>query len=269
MANNPTEVAAVFDRAADAYDNVGVDWFGPIAAGLVRELAVRPGERVLDVGCGRGAALLPLAEAAGPTGTVLGIDLSRRMVELTEADTAHLAQVSVRVGDARDPGVGGQDVVSACLVLFFLPEPGTVVQTWAGLLAPGGRLGVATFGPQDDNWRMIDSVFDPYLPTTLLDARTSGRRGPFASDEGVEALFSAAGLLEVRTVTASVVAEVRDVDQLVQFMWSHGQRAMWEAVPEKQHATVRAELAARVAASAPDGPLRLTQQVRYTLGRRA
>ena len=61
---SPPGTAGVFDRA----DHVGVPWSGPIARGLVEELDVRPGERVLDLGCGRGAALLPLAREAGPTG---------------------------------------------------------------------------------------------------------------------------------------------------------------------------------------------------------
>ena len=84
--------AGVFDRAADTYDAVGVPWFQPIALRLVTELAVQPGERVLDIGCGRGAALFPLAEAAGPAGSVVGIDLSPRMVELTAADATALPQ---------------------------------------------------------------------------------------------------------------------------------------------------------------------------------
>ncbi len=80
---------------------------------------------MLDLGCGRGAALLPLARAAGPTGTALGLDLAPRMVELTAADARDLPQVEVRVGDASAPDVaaGAYDVVSCCLVLFFLPDP--------------------------------------------------------------------------------------------------------------------------------------------------
>ena len=51
-------VAAVFDGAAETYDRVGVDLFQPIAARLVEELQPRAGERVVDMGCGRGAVLL-------------------------------------------------------------------------------------------------------------------------------------------------------------------------------------------------------------------
>lgn len=50
-------VAAVFDRVADVYDNVGVPWFTPIARELVRLTAPGPGVRALDIGCGRGQQL--------------------------------------------------------------------------------------------------------------------------------------------------------------------------------------------------------------------
>jgi protein-L-isoaspartate O-methyltransferase len=63
-------IAKIFDGAAPTYDSVGVAWFRPIAERLVHELAPVPGEQALDVGCGRGAVLFPLAEAVGPTGHV-------------------------------------------------------------------------------------------------------------------------------------------------------------------------------------------------------
>lgn len=264
-------IAGVFDRAADTYDAVGVPWFTPIARGLVEQLAVRPGERVLDVGCGRGAALVPLAEAAGPEGSVLGIDLAPRMVERTAADVAALPQVEVRVADATAPGLppASFDVVAASLVLFFLPDPGAALGTWRELLVPGGRLGVTTFGAQDDRWQQLDAPFLPHLPPAMLDARTSGTRGPFATDEGLEQLFRDAGLVEVRTAHLDVEAVFRDAGHFVDFSWSHGQRAMWEAVPEAEHDELRrqiTEAAARVAAA--DGRLAFSQRVRYTLGRR-
>ncbi len=97
MADDPSaRVADVFHRVAGTYDAVGVDFFLPIAAGLVAELDPQPGERALDVGCGRGAALFPLAEAVGPSGHVTGIDIAPGMVERTTADVA-AAGLSERV----------------------------------------------------------------------------------------------------------------------------------------------------------------------------
>lgn len=273
MTAEPAGIAGVFDRAADTYGAVGVEWFGPIARGLVDELRPAAGARALDIGCGRGAALLPLAAAVGPTGQALGIDLSPRMVEATAADLSDLPQVEVRVADAMDPGLdpgidpASYDVIASSLVLFFLPDPAAALAAWSRLLAPGGRLGVATFGPQDERWAAIDNLFTPYLPPGMRDARTTGRRGPFGSDEGVERLLSGAGLVQVRTVTRTVEASFRDPEQWLDFSWSHGQRAMWEAVPADRHDQLRREAFALLSdLPRPDGRIRLLQSVRYTLG---
>ena len=269
---SPDGIAGVFDRAADTYDRVGVPWFEPIAAGLVAALAVRPGERVLDVGCGRGAALRPLAHATGPDGYALGIDLAPRMVELTRQDLSDLPQVEVRVGDARAPGLPSAsfDVVASCLVLFFLPDPAAALRAWTDLLVGGGRLGVTTFGGQDERWRRVDALFDPYLPAAMLDARTSGRRGPFASDAGMQDLFREAGLADVRTVADQVEARFDDPEHFLRFSWSHGQRAMWEAVPEADRPALRAEVVDTLDGMRDDaGRLTFVQHVRHTLGARA
>lgn len=262
------QVAAVFSRVADTYDAVGIPWFTPIAAGLVEALDPRPGERVLDIGTGRGAALRPLAEAVGPDGTVLGIDVAERMVELTAQDVAHLSHVEVRVADASAPGLpaASYDVVCASLVAFFMPDPQAALSTWASLVAPGGRLGISTFDRQDQRWETLDALFRPYLPPQMLDARTSGRAGPFGSDAGVAGLLEHAGLVDVLTHHTTIEVVLESVEQWERFGRSHGQRAMWDQVPEDEQEEVR-----RRASTLLDGwglPVRLDQDVRYTLGRR-
>ena len=269
--SSPQGPAGVFDRAADTYDAVGVPWFQPIAVRLVDELAVQPGERGLDIGCGRGAALFPLADAVGPTGSVVGIDLSPRMVELTAADVADRPHVQVLVGNAVAPDLppASFDVIASSLVLFFLPDPAGAMTRWTDLLVPGGRLGISTFGPQDANWQRIDATFLPYLPQGMLDARTSGRRGPFASNEGVEELFRSAGLTDIRTVSQSVRATFRNAEHYIGFTWSIGQRAMWEAVPEAERPVLRQQITDIVdEIRGGSGQLNVHQEVRYTFGRR-
>jgi ubiquinone/menaquinone biosynthesis C-methylase UbiE len=266
---SPAGIAGVFDRAAGTYDAVGVPWFGPVAQGLVEELDVQPGERVLDLGCGRGAALLPLARAAGPTGSALGLGLAPRMVALTAQDARDLPQVEVRVGDASAPEVAEQayDVVSCCLVLFFLPDPAAAVRSWVPALAPGGRVGVTTFGPQDPRWRAVDDLFQPYLPPAMRDARTTGAKGPFGSDEGVAALLTGAGLVDVRTAHRTVEAAFDSPERWVEFSWSHGQRAMWESVPEDERDGLRSRALGLLREfEAHDGGLRFRQDVRHTVG---
>jgi ubiquinone/menaquinone biosynthesis C-methylase UbiE len=270
VSDQRARIAGVFDRAAATYDQVGVDFFQPIAARLVEALAPQPGERVLDVGCGSGAALLPLARAVGPTGSVAGIDLAPAMVEVarTAAEQAGLV-VDVRVGDAQEPDLPATsfDVVGSSLVLFFLPEPPSALRRWRELLVPGGRLGVSTFGPYTSEFRSVDEVFAPYLPAAMRDARTTGAAGPFTSDAGVEQLLADAGLADVRTVSSSISVRFTDEDQWYRWSWSTGQRAMWELVPAQEREQARA--AAYVALDGcrdADGRIGFDQEVRLTLG---
>ena len=264
-------VAAVFDRVAATYEAVDVAWFNPIAAGLVRELAPEPDERALDIGCGRGAALLPIARAVGPDGHVTGFDISAQMVALTQADVEAegLTNVDLQVLDASDPGLpqGTYDLIACSLVAFFLPDPASAIAGWHDLLKPGGRLGLSTFAERHPAWVELDAVFKPYLPPQMRDARTSGEAGPFGSDAGVEGLLRAAGFHEVRTTHESISVTFQDAEQWHTWSWSHGQRAMWEFVPEDERPAVKATAFECLAGvTDDDGRIHLTQGVRYTLG---
>ena len=153
-------VQQVFDGAADTYDAVGVSMFQPIAEQLVTDLSPRSGERALDVGCGRGAVLFRLAEAVGPTGRAIGIDLSPRMVEATAAEAAAAGlPAEVAVGDAEAPDVpdAAFELVTSSLVLFFLPDPAAAPdaatrQAWQAALdymglEPGRPIAARRVGP--------------------------------------------------------------------------------------------------------------------------
>jgi len=266
-------VASLFNQVSDTYDAVGVPWFTPIAERLVAEVEPRAGERALDLGTGRGAALWPLAEAVGPSGRVTALDLAEQMVEATKRDVEArgLDTVTLLVADASDPGLARAsfDVAVASLVLFFLPEPAAALRAWRDLLVPGGRLAISTFGPRDAAWEDVDDVFTPYLPPQLLDARTSGIRGPFSSDAGVEALLTDSGFSDVYTTHLDLPVHFADARQWQRWSMSHGQRSHWLAVPEPDRAAVLALAAERLeAARDPRGGVTLEQNVRFTLGRR-
>jgi ubiquinone/menaquinone biosynthesis C-methylase UbiE len=272
-AQRSAAVAAVFDRVADTYDAVGIPWFAPIAERLVAEMAPAPGERALDIGTGRGAALWPLAHAVGATGYVTGLDLAARMVAATRREAAErgLTSVDLVAADASTPGLpeASFDLAVASLVLFFLPDPPAALRAWHALLVPGGRLGVSTFGTRDAVWEQLDDVFTPFLPPHLLDARTSGTRGPFASDAGVEELLAAAGFSDVRTAHLEQTVTFVDAEQWRLWSWSHGQRTHWDAVPHECRVDVLAAGAERLeAARDSTGGFTLTQHVRLTVGSR-
>ncbi|MGK2852701.1 MAG: class I SAM-dependent methyltransferase, partial [Microbacteriaceae bacterium] len=124
-AQQSARVAATFNRVADEYEAVGVPWFVPIAEQLVSLLSPVDGERALDIGTGRGAALWPLVDAVGPRGQVTGFDLAERMVDETRADAQArgATNVDLAVANAMNPALpaGSFDLIASSLVLFFLP----------------------------------------------------------------------------------------------------------------------------------------------------
>jgi ubiquinone/menaquinone biosynthesis C-methylase UbiE len=273
MSEQVAQITAVFDMVADDYDQSGVIFFQPIAEQLTTTLAARLGERAADIGCGRGAVTLRLAHAVGTDGHVTAVDVAPAMVAHARgaAERAGLGNVSVEVMDAAAPTLPEDafDVLASSLVLFFLPDPHDALARWLRLLRPGGRAGITTFGAQDDTWRALDALFEPYLPPQMLDARTSGSDGPFASDAGMEELMRAAGATDVRTVRQDLPVHFADAEQWRAFSLSTGQRAMWRFVPDEERPNVFAAAAGLLdGARDESGAIVLHQDVRHTLGTR-
>ena len=264
-------VRATFDAIADDYDQSGIPFFGPAAEGLVEALDPRQGERVLDIGCGRGAATSLLARAVLPTGAVDAIDLSPAMVEHTRAFLAAQGyDARAEVMDAGDPDLppSSYDLVASSLVLFFLPDPAAALARWVALLAPGGRIGLTTFGEEHPALTGVNALFRPWLPPAMLDPKATGPDVPFASDAGMEALLRAAGVADVRTETRRVDVPWGDVEGWKTFSMSTGQRAMWAMVPAEERDGLEAR-AAEILDDARDetGRVVVWQDMRYTLGR--
>jgi ubiquinone/menaquinone biosynthesis C-methylase UbiE len=263
------QIARLFDTVADDYDQSGVPFFQPIAEGLVSAVSPQPGERVLDIGCGRGAVTERLARSVLPTGEVTAIDISPEMVRHTKDLLGALGvDATVAVMDATDPHLpdAAYDLVTSSLVLFFLPDPAAVVRRWLRLVAPGGRIGVATFGRQDPVWESVDALFAPYLPPQMRDPRTVGADSPFASDDGMERLFTSGDVRTVHTEHLDLRVPFADAATWRAFSMGTGQRGMWARVPEEERPRIFGE-ATTLLEQARDvsGEIVLRQEVRYTV----
>ncbi|PTR27417.1 methyltransferase family protein [Rhodococcus sp. OK519] len=236
-------VADLFDLVADSYDNVGVSFFGPIADRLVEAVAPPPGAQALDIGCGRGAVLFRLAEAVGPSGEVTGIDLAPRMVAITahEARARGLTNTHVQVMDAMRPTLpsGRYDVITASFMLFFLPDPAAALTAWRSLLVPRGTVGVSTFGAWDPRWEELDDLFAPYRDSRFFPVDPRDPDGPFGTDAAVEGLMRNAGLVHARTSTFDLDLTFDDPGHWYSWTRSHGQRMLWESIPESDRDQVK------------------------------
>ncbi|MET9717858.1 class I SAM-dependent methyltransferase [Streptomyces rochei] len=145
MSDDHTHVQEFFGARAADWDSRFPD-DGPAYTAAVAELGLSDGARVLDAGCGTGRALPPLRAAVGPSGLVVGADLTPAML-----------QAAVRAGRDRDGRLlltdvaalplrsRSLDAVFAAGLVAHLPDPPANLRELARVVRPGGVL--ALFHP--------------------------------------------------------------------------------------------------------------------------
>jgi SAM-dependent methyltransferase len=177
-----------------------ISLLAPDSDAQFERIGVKPGERVLDIGCGPGGVLGLLAKRVGASGSVLGIDRSPHFVELARryVEDLALSQVEVQEGDADDTKLPRRsfDGAHMRLVLVNVPEPERIVQELVALVRPGGW--VASFEAA-----LNDHAFDPPLPEgdRLLDAYmaySASRKVDLSIGRRLHRLYRAAGVTDIR-----------------------------------------------------------------------
>jgi ubiquinone/menaquinone biosynthesis C-methylase UbiE len=165
---------------------------------------LRPGQTLLDIGCGPGTITADLARLVGPAG-VTAVDISSEAVQQARATLAGagVAEVDVRVGDvyALELPDGSFDVVHAHQVLQHLPDPVAGLRAMRRMCAPGGTVAARDGDYAAFTWFPADPLLDRWLALYRALARAAGGE----PDAGRRMLHWArtAGFTEVRT-SASV-----------------------------------------------------------------
>lgn len=137
-------VSEIFDRTAPEYGKKSSSFFSYFGNRLVEQVDIPSNSHILDVATGRGAVLFPLAQAVGPSGKVVGIDISRQMIKETSKDVIerNLNWVELQHMDAEqlDFPNNSFDFVFCGFALFFLPSISTALSEFKRVLKPGGML---------------------------------------------------------------------------------------------------------------------------------
>jgi ubiquinone/menaquinone biosynthesis C-methylase UbiE len=145
MSDDHTHVQEFFTARAADWDSRFPD-DGPAYAAAVADLGLRAGDRVLDAGCGTGRALAPLRAAVGPSGVVLGADLTPAMLAAAVRAGRDRIGTLLRADVAALPLRSGcLDAVFAAGLIAHLPRPAENLRELARVVRPGGTL--ALFHP--------------------------------------------------------------------------------------------------------------------------
>ncbi|WP_217213876.1 class I SAM-dependent methyltransferase [Streptomyces sp. AC550_RSS872] len=145
MSDDHTHVQEFFTARAADWDSRFPD-DGPAFAAAVAVLGLRQGDRVLDAGCGTGRALPPLRAAVGPSGVVLGADLTPAMLEAAvRAGRGAHGQLLLADVAALPLRPESLDAVFASGLIAHLPDPAENLRELARVVRRGGML--ALFHP--------------------------------------------------------------------------------------------------------------------------
>jgi SAM-dependent methyltransferase len=256
----------LFDRFVEYRDLIvtGLEQHGRVA---MQMYPPKPGDRVLDVGCGFGDASQQLAELVGPDGEVIGVDVSEPFVKAAteEAREAGAENVSFVAGDVQLMDLPGPfDYVFSRMGVMFFANPVQAFRNMASATAPGGRLVAVVWRQKIDNEWVYkpEQVVERYLdePEEPEDVRCGP--GPFSmanADTVSQQLLTAD--FESPTLTRLDLAMKvgDDLDQAVEFAMALGPAAeLLRISPASEVETLRPKLAAEIREAveefaAPDG----------------
>ena len=112
---------------------------GPFGNAAITRAGPNPGERVLDVGCGTGGTTMALADAVGPNGHVLGVDISAPLLLRARERAAGRRQIQFLQADAQTAAFArDQDLMFSRFGLMFFSDPLAAFRNLASALKPGG-----------------------------------------------------------------------------------------------------------------------------------
>jgi ubiquinone/menaquinone biosynthesis C-methylase UbiE len=198
-----TRAAAAYNTAADYFDHPVSSFWHRFGRRTVDRLGLRAGETVLDVCCGSGGSALPAAEAVGPNGKVVAIDLAERLVALgaAKAHERGLDNLEFRTGDmlALDHPDGAFDVVICVFGIFFVPDMAAAARELWRMVRPGGRIAITTWGPE--LFEPANSAFWEAIRMERPDLMKGFNPWErISTPAGLRAMLAGAGITEVEII---------------------------------------------------------------------
>jgi ubiquinone/menaquinone biosynthesis C-methylase UbiE len=173
----------------------------PVSQILIDRAGAKPGERVLDVGCGCGATTIAFAGRVAPSGFAFGVDISVPMLARARQLAPKGLPLDFVLADATvypfDPA--GFELLASRFGVMFFAEPAVAFANMRRALVPSGRLAFACWRePRENPWMMtpLQAVYQHVPKLPQLGPEDPGPFA-FASEERVRRILGAAGFTQI------------------------------------------------------------------------
>jgi SAM-dependent methyltransferase len=195
----------------------------PVADLVVDRAGFKPGERVIDIGCGSGATTIAFARKVAPAGRVLGVDVSEPMLERArQAAPKELPIEFVRADATVYPFEPASfDVLASRFGVMFFADPALSFANMRKALKPSGRLTFACWREPRENPFFMAPLAAAYKHVPKLPPQGPEDPGPFAfaSEARVRRILGDAGFTNVGMEACPLVLDAaigRGLDGAVQ-----------------------------------------------------
>lgn len=146
------KATAAYNAASDYFDHPVASFWHRFGGLTVDKIKLKAGQRILDVCCGSGASAIPAAEAVGPTGHVIAVDLADKLLLLgrAKANSIGLTNIEFHSADMLSLGYPDEcfDAVICVFGIFFVPDMVAATKELWRMVRPGGKLTITTWGPR-------------------------------------------------------------------------------------------------------------------------
>lgn len=229
---------------------------GPLGVAAIEKLAPRPGERILDVGCGCGRPSLDLARHIGPAGQVVGIDISAPLLAFARqaAEARGIGNVDFVEADAQTANLGcaAYDAIFSRFGVMFFEDPEAAFANLARSLKPAGRMVFVCWRERDE----VEWVTVPLRAACAslgIEPRSASNTFSFADPAYLRRLLGKAGFDPVEIAQLNMKTGGGDLAEVMEIVKIGGVGALVRDYPEKAEAAYDAISAALKPYRTPDG----------------